>query len=207
MNIKHFEGGFTALLDERKLMIGIILLLALTNLISVGGWSQEDIVTRIVPPNIEGEVWVSSTDASQEYKETWALMTAMMMGNVTPGTVSEVKMALKELLDGRVYQQLEEEIERSARTIKDDNLTVSFAPAEKIYERATNKIFITGKRSITGPGGDTKTTFVTYEFQVGIRFGVPKIVYFDTYDGRARDEQKLHMMEVQEERKRKAEYQ
>ncbi len=171
--------------DRRFLIYANLVLGALLLLLTTLVFTKE---TRIVlvPPELAGEVWITPDDASEDYKKAWALMTATVLGNVTPATAEDVQKTLVALIAPEAYRDIELDLSDQVKMIQKDSLSVAFTPKQRIYEPDTDKIFVTGTHTVTGPAGDRREVQRTYEFRIEIRLGVPQVTHFDVYEGRPR---------------------
>ncbi|WP_243839790.1 type IV conjugative transfer system protein TraE [Salmonella enterica] len=82
--LKTWEGTQTENKWGRIFQGGLI---AIVFLLVVQVFSKETIVT-IQPFTLTEEAWVTKSNASQSYKEAWGFAFAQLLGNVTPGTVT-----------------------------------------------------------------------------------------------------------------------
>ena len=91
----------------------------------------------IQPPTLSETAEVSRNQATQPYLESWGLYLAELMGNVTPGNVSFIRVAIEPLLSPAVYQQVVDALEiqednredRSRSNSNPDKWSMSMKPA------------------------------------------------------------------------------
>lgn len=186
MEYKIFKDGFGDIKTSNRQLVYIAAFLAISNLILTVSWITKDEIVRMMPPTLAGTPWISMEDASDEYKMSYALMVAGIMGNVTPNTADDVRKNIRGLFDPRAYEDISAAVDSQVRLIEKESLVIRFTPAKRFYEEESNKIFITGQSLTYGPSGDKKLFHKTLEFIVGIELGMPKIMFFDTYEGRPR---------------------
>jgi conjugal transfer pilus assembly protein TraE len=178
--------SLSELQGDRRFLIYANLVLGVLLLLLLGLVFASDTRVVLVPPELAGEVWITPDDASADYKKSWALMTATVLGNVTPATAEDVQKTLVALIAPEAYREIQLDLSNQVKMIQTDSLSVSFTPKQRVYEDDTDKIFVTGTHTVTGPSGDQREAQRTYEFRIQIRLGVPQVTHFDVYEGRPR---------------------
>jgi len=148
-------------------------------------------VVALVPPTLKHKAWVSADGASQDYKTSWGLYLAQLLGNVTPGNVRFIKEAIGPLLDPAVYDQTIAAITKQAEEIRQDGISLRFQPRSVKYETETDKVFVEGYSFVTGVGGEEERKTRTYESKIKINDYAPLVTGLDTYQGRARTQKVL----------------
>jgi conjugal transfer pilus assembly protein TraE len=161
----------------------LIAILAVTSLLAVFGWVQQDKTVVLVPPNMDERVEVSLRHASIGYKKAWALTVAQLTGNITPGNADLVLDSLGELFSPDAYRAMSLSLSTQVNDIKRDSLTVAFEPRQILYEPSTDKVFVTGDFKSQGASGQPIKAVRTYEFVVDIHLGRPWISRFAPYEG------------------------
>ena len=141
----------------------LIAVLVLSNLLLAVAAFSRNTVVAIQPPTLSETAEVSRNQATQPYLESWGLYLAELMGNVTPGNVSFIRVAIEPLLSPAVYQQVVDALDIQAR-----------------------HVFVTGYSLVSGPSGDEQRQTRTYEFDIDIEQYRPKLSWMDTYEGQAR---------------------
>lgn len=155
----------------------------------------------LVPPDLEKPAKVGAKSADAAYIEAWALFAGNLLGNVTPGSVDFVRNALGRLVSPDIYHGVASLLETQARQIKDDNVTLSFIPAQVMFEPETGLVFVTGTARLTGASGHSKREERTYEFRIAAREHAPVITWVDTYLGAPRTKQIRERMKKEDERR------
>lgn len=183
MRLTGLRKGLGELKADNLKKNTVIVMLAVSNLLAVFGWYQQDEVVRLIPPQLEKAEIVGSSTASEGYREAFALMVAQLSGNITPGNADFVKKSLGNLLSPSAYRAIEKTLSDQIVDIKRDSLTVSFQPRQVTHEPKTDKIFVTGDFSSQGVSGKPIKVTRTYEMVVDIRFGRPWITNFKPYQG------------------------
>lgn len=139
--------------------------------------------TVIMPPRITDKVVIDATSADSNYKKSWGMFMAELMGNLTPESVDTVKKWLSTSLTPELYARLRESIEEQAQKIKEEGFTVSFSPTQVIFEADTDRVFVNGTSVTTSRDLTSKRVDRTYEFVVSIRGYSPVVTDFDVYRG------------------------
>lgn len=199
--LKTWEG---ALAENRFSRLVIVLLLIALILVGVKAFSRESIVT-LQPYTLHGEAWVTQNNASQSYKESWAMMLASLTGNVTPGTVDFVKERIEPLLAPSIYREVIEAIELQALQIKNDRVTMRFEPRSVEYEPGRDVVYVYGYSHLEGATGESTREDRTYEYTIDIKEYAPVVSHIETYAGRPRTQAIRDKMKRNEERKRERE--
>jgi conjugal transfer pilus assembly protein TraE len=114
------------------------------------------------------------------------LFVAELIGNVTPENIDFIKASLAPMLAASIYREVLDEIVRQAEEIKRERVSLSFQPAEVMYEKETDKVFVTGRLKTQGPGSKPVETVRTYELTVDINDYRPLIRHIDAYSGQPR---------------------
>jgi conjugal transfer pilus assembly protein TraE len=197
---KFLETWEGALAENRFSRIVIVLLLVALILVSIKAFSQQAVVT-IQPYTLKGEAWITENNASQSYKESWAMMLSALTGNVTPGTVDFVKQRIEPLLSPEIYQNVIDAIEVQALHIQNDRVSMRFEPRSVEYEPATDKVFVYGYSHLQGATGDPTREDRTYEYIIEMQEYAPMVTHIDTYSGRPRTERIRKQIERNEQRR------
>ena len=88
-----------------------------------------------------------------------------------------------------------EVIEKQIMELKLDRITLSFKPREVVYEPETDKVFISGIQTSSGPGGKPKQKPRTYEIIIDLNDYKPVIAHINAYADQPKTLQRLKMME------------
>ena len=198
--IRTWEGS----LAENKwnrvaniILVSALLLLAILLI-------NKDKIVVIQPANMHETGWVSKTQASRSYKESWGFALAQLIGNVTPGNVDFVKDRLIPMLSPVVYAEVIDSLEMQAQAIKDDRITMRFEPMLVDYEEATDKVFVYGMSYIKGSTGSEKRNERSYEYRFKFENYSPLLVDLNTYEGKPQSEVVLANIQRIEERRAEA---
>ncbi|GAB3229054.1 TraE/TraK family type IV conjugative transfer system protein [Pseudaeromonas pectinilytica] len=84
----------------------LIAVLVLSNLLLAVAAFSRNTVVAIQPPTLSETAEVSRNQATQPYLESWGLYLAELMGNVTPGNVSFIRVAIEPLAYSHAWRSL-----------------------------------------------------------------------------------------------------
>lgn len=199
--LKKWEG---ALAENRFSRIVTLVLAVALVLALVKAFTRDTIVT-IHPYTLKSDAWVTQNQASQSYKESWAMLLASLTGNVTPGSVGFVKDRIAPLLSPQIYQHVMEAVEVQAMHIQRDRVTMRFEPRAVEYEPSSDVVFVYGHSYVTGATGETSREERTYEYIIDIRDYAPVVTHIETYSGRPRTERVRQQIDRQELRRQEQE--
>lgn len=146
----------------------------------------------LVPSYIDQRMEVSWNSANQAYYKSFAVQVAMLIGNVTPGTLKFTTDYLGMVMSAEVYSKVKPQLTAYGKDESFLRGTVfSYFTVQALhFEDKVNKVFVTGflnsspMQIATGPGASRiETKQVTYEMQFKMSNGRPLIVAFDSYPG------------------------
>jgi conjugal transfer pilus assembly protein TraE len=127
------------------------------------------------------EVEVTRSQASSEFKESWGLFLAELLGNTTPANADFLKTAVEPLLAPDIYRSVLDAMSDQIKAIKMDRVAISFTPRHVDYEAETNKVFVSGELKSQGPSSKPDIKPRTYEFIIAIKNYRPSLEYIDVY--------------------------
>ena len=119
----------------------------------------------VVPPTLATEGWVETNAASQSMQEAWAEFLAVTIGNVTPRNIDRVMKSIGENLSPRIYQSVLTRLVEQSKTVKEEQVAISFEPTNTRFDVDTGKVLVTGQSRITGTRGASSETTQTYEMR------------------------------------------
>jgi len=134
-----------------------------------------------LPPVLEGQVSVARESASREVKEAWALFVAELLGNVSPSSAEFIQRAVDPLLAPALRRPVLEVMAEQVREIQRERVSMSFNVRAIAYDPPTDKVFVTGIQTTSGPGGKPVARTRTYELIVGFAHYRPVIRHLDVY--------------------------
>lgn len=165
--------------------------LVATNLLTAFAALQTEQRIILSPMALNERVEILRNRASAQYKQAVGLSTALLLGNVTPGNVDFIKESLEPLLAAAIYRPVMEALSDQIRAIKLDNISIAFEPKEVLYERETDKVFVTGQLTTQGPSSKPDIKTRTYELRIAIDDYRPRIAHIAVYAGAARTQAAL----------------
>ena len=187
MNLVRFRQTWQRLVTENRFHRGLLSALLATNLLTLIALLQAERTVVLVPPILESQVNVARASASQEVKEAWGLFVTELLGNVTPTNAPFLRQTLEPLLSPNLRRAVAAILDDQVEALQRDRVSVRFAPELVQYESGTDRVRVSGKQVITGPGADPVTRPRTYEVQVAFRHYRPLITHLDAYqDARER---------------------
>ena len=164
--------------------------------------ASRPMIVTIHPWTLTEDAQVTRDDASMSYIESWGFALAELIGNVTPGNVQFISDRLKPLLDPKIYHQVLEVLEANAQGLRDDRISMRFEPRAVLYEKSTNKVFVSGYSYVRqGMSFESeKREERTYEFIIRIANYAPVIKKIDTYVGMPRTRDVLEKIDASEKK-------
>ena len=187
MTLTRFRQTWQTLVAENRFHRGILFALLTTNLLTLIALLQAERTVVLVPPILEQLVNVARETASQAVQEAWGLFVTELLGNVTPTTAPFLRQTLEPLLSPALRREIAEVLETQVAELRRDRVSVRFTPETIQFDPATDRVRVSGKQILTGPGADPITRPRHYEVQVMFRHYRPIITYLDAYsDPRAR---------------------
>ncbi|EKF7417596.1 TPA: pilus assembly protein [Pseudomonas aeruginosa] len=204
MKLSIFKRNFNGTVSENKFLRISLAGSIFVNFILAIFVGSKDTVVSVTPPTLVESAWVSASQASEEYTESWALYVANTVGNVTPGNSAMIRKTIEPLLDPSIYQDVVNKIESQVHEIRRDRVRISFEAKEILREKNNpNKFFVVGRSLMEGPNGKPERGNTTYEVDLVIRNYKPIITYLTTYEGKPRTEDVIRREEkTQNARKR-----
>ncbi|WP_165678343.1 TraE/TraK family type IV conjugative transfer system protein [Metapseudomonas otitidis] len=206
MKLSIFKRNFNGTVSENKFLRVSLAGSIVVNFILAIFVGSKSTVVSVTPPTLVESAWVSASQASEEYTESWALYIANTVGNVTPGSSAMIRKTIEPLLDPGIYQDVVNKIESQVHEIRRDRVRISFEAKEILREKNNpNKFFVVGRSLMEGPNGKPERSNTTYEVDLVIRNYKPIITYLTTYEGKPRTEDVLRREEKTENARKRME--
>ncbi|WP_445366670.1 TraE/TraK family type IV conjugative transfer system protein [Methylomonas sp. BW4-1] len=191
--LRTWEGHETENRFSRVIIIGLLVICVIT---SLAAWRTERSII-LVPPTLATEVEVTRSSASSEFKESWGLYMAELLGNTTPANADFLKVAIEPLLAPDIYRSVLDAMTDQIKAIKMDRVAISFTPRHVDYEAETNKVFVSGELKSQGPSSKPDIKPRTYEFIIAIKNYRPRLEFIDVYPDSPRTLDRLKAMKSQ----------
>jgi len=192
--LRTLEGHEAENRFSRIIILGLLVVCVIT---SLAAWRTERSII-LVPPTLTKEVEVTRTAASNEFKESWGLFLAELLGNTTPANADFLKTAIEPLLAPVIYRTVLDAMTDQIRAIKMDRVAISFTPRHVAYETETNKIFVSGELKSQGPSYKPDIKPRTYEFIIAIKNYRPRLEFIDVYPDDPRTLERLKVLQSQQ---------
>ncbi len=205
-NNNSVRKGWKSLLEERKMLLGIIVVLVIGNAILTTGLITKETQTHLIPDGLDKETWVSNSSASKEYKEAFGLMVAKLTGNVNPGNVDFVAERLSRFASPDIYNDFRLSLLKEVEMIKLHRSEQSFIVKSVSYDKSDSMTYVTGLKTTETPDGAKESKTITYKFSIEIFKGMPVLTGFWVQDGQpvfAYQEQAAQAKEAQKLEKEK----
>jgi len=187
MDFKKYFASYTGVITENRFYrIVLCVFLAANLLLGVAVLSHKEIVV-LVPPDLKGKTKIAQNKADRRYQESWALFFALLLGNVTPRNVEFVAQGIEGYLSPEIYQSLMKDMYEQAKTLKRNNLAVSFEPREVSWDEKTGRVLVRGQTTLRGSFGKAQNIGKTYEIGIEVRNYYPLITYLDAYEKKVRE--------------------
>ncbi|OAH97068.1 TraE protein [Methylomonas methanica] len=191
--LQTWDGHETENRFSRVIIIGLLVVCVIT---SLAAWRTERSII-LVPPTLNNEVEVTRTSASSEFKESWGLFLAELLGNTTPANADFLKTAIEPLLAPDIYRSVLDAMTDQIKAIKMDRVAISFTPRHVDYEAETNKVFVSGELKSQGPSSKPDIKPRTYEFIIAIKNYRPRLEFIDVYPDAPRTVERLKALPPQ----------
>ena len=201
MELKQFTKSIEEMRSKIQSAHLLVLVMVACNIVLALGLLFRDTVVTVVPWTLSGEAEVTKDDASQNYKESWGMAIALLLGNVQPATVDFIADRIKPLLAPEIYHEAVDALYSNAQILREERVTLRFEPRRVTCEKTSGRVFISGySYSRLGTSMDEEKRHErTFEIGLEISEYAPVITYIDTYTGKARTEDV-----IANERKKKA---
>ncbi|MDD2744821.1 MAG: TraE/TraK family type IV conjugative transfer system protein [Rhodocyclaceae bacterium] len=191
--LQTWDGHETENRFSRVIIIGLLVICVIT---SLAAWRTERSII-LVPPTLNQEVEVTRSAASSEFKESWGLFLAELLGNTTPANADFLKVAIEPLLAPDIYRTVLDAMTDQIKAIKMDRVAISFTPRHVDFEAETNKVFVSGELKSQGPSSKPDIKPRTYEFIIAIKNYRPRLEFIDVYPDAPRTLERLKAQPAQ----------
>lgn len=191
--LQTWDGHETENRFSRVIIIGLLVICVIT---SLAAWRTERSII-LVPPTLNQEVEVTRSASSSEFKESWGLFLAELLGNTTPANADFLKVAIEPLLAPDIYRTVLDAMTDQIKAIKMDRVAISFTPRHVDFEAETNKVFVSGELKSQGPSSKPDIKPRTYEFIIAIKNYRPRLEFIDVYPDAPRTLERLKAQPAQ----------
>lgn len=177
---RHFDANRMAMF----LFAGYSALATIGLIILSGKLATVETVTRIVPYGADHAMLVGSRSASASYYKSWGMYISLELGNLTPYNTKFVEKQIMPLVSAQGYQKIKGGIQAEAASELSNDVVTTFTPEKLIWQPQTGTVFVNGDMREVSPNGKyTDGSNQTYQIQMSIISGLPKISSIRLYPG------------------------
>lgn len=184
MRLERLTTTWKGLNRTNLILLASVLLLALSNLLSIVMASRRELAVVLVPPNLTERTEIFRHDADRAANRRWATYLATLLGNVQPDNVEFVRAAVADMISTRIYTETMQALAREVEDIKRDRVSFNFEPREIVYDEASQTWYVTGNSMARGPGQEhPEIQARTYEIRLVTQDFRPVVTWINTYGG------------------------
>lgn len=125
--------------------------------------------TVFIPPGIEKEIWVSNSDASDEYIVTVSKYAIYLLSNYNPTTVRSQYQELRQWISADYFPQFDRTLRTNEDTIKKLLITSAYYPQSFFLEKANHTITVKGIKRQYAMDNMINTGAVDYKIVYSIK--------------------------------------
>lgn len=137
----------------------------------------------LVPPRLDEPAKVAAHQGDAAFKKAWGYFAASLVGNITPKNADFVLSTLEKMTSGEARTFILERVAQDLELLKQEQVTMTFEVTQVLYEPETDKVFVSGRASVSQPGAKPAPTEETFEMKIDVRQYAPLIVHFAVYPG------------------------
>ena len=185
MKLGNFRKSFDEMQKQTRLAQGGLVGFFVLSVILLFIVLTRDTLVTVVLFTLQDKAEIFEDDATQNYKEAWAMAIAILVGNVQPSNVEFIGERIKPLLAPEIYHSTIDAMHANAQQLRDERVSMRFEPRQVIYEKSTKKLFVYGY-SYVRLGSSLESEHRsdrTYEMTLDIREYAPLLTYITTYSG------------------------
>lgn len=186
MRHSYFTQHWFSLQDTTKYLKWVCAGLVIVNGVLTISVLNTDKLVILVPQGLSEQSEIASHKASEGYKKAWAMFSATLLGNITPGNADFILSSLDDMVTPDIKLLLSDQVRADLDRLKQENVSASFEVKKVSYEPETDKVFVTGRHWITGVGAKSSQTIQTFEFRININNYSPIISHLALYEGEAK---------------------
>ncbi|NKC01794.1 MAG: hypothetical protein GKR90_25295 [Pseudomonadales bacterium] len=139
-------------------------------------------------PMMNGQYQIDYNSANKDYHKHYALYVSGLLGNVNPDNAAFTKEALSHAFSSALYNEIQVSITEDAEQMRMDSRSTRFYADKIIYEESSGRTFVTGKQEVISAVGSVTEKLISYEFQISIAEGIPRVERYSRYAGQAHTE-------------------
>lgn len=145
MNVHFAHLKFKRLVQQRYLLVGLTVLLLLTNILLAISVFVKDERVIVLPPELKQGIWAEKGQVSTSYLEEMGVYFAHLMLDHTPSTASFQRDILLRYAVPKEYGALKAQLIADEEGLKKDNLSTQFLPLEITVTPGHTTVYITGE--------------------------------------------------------------
>jgi conjugal transfer pilus assembly protein TraE len=162
---KTWNGTLSDNAFLKKVVVGLIGAVFFLSL----ALAAKDRTVVLTPPNLDAQVEISRSKASEGMLTAWGISIAELLGNVTPGTTRFLTKELDPMLAPGIRDRVLDAIAEQVKKIEKEQISISFEPAEARFDQAQNKVYVTGDLVTTNVEGISDRQVRTYAMQFKVQ--------------------------------------
>lgn len=183
MNLSNYFKSYKGALEANRYSRVLIILLGISNVVLGIAVSMKDRTVVMVPPTLEQEAWVASTDGSMSLRESWATYVATLLGNVTPRSINQVGPMLGKIIYPGAYKEVMESLAVLKKEVETEQLEIQFSPTGVFNIPSKNQVAVSGEFRMRSARGAEKKFIRTYLIGMAIRNYAPSVTSIDIIEG------------------------
>lgn len=183
MDNKKLQINYLSALQHKNVLLWANLVLVIVVLLlGINAASKKERIV-LIPSHLTESAEVAYKQASESYKKPFALSTSLLIGNVNANNAKWVAEQLGGVFSADLYRGLRNKVLEEAEYLRTSGKSYMFVPGKIMFEEETNKFFVTGEQTRTSVNNNATKVEVTYEYEIIITNGLPKIIHYDRYEG------------------------
>ena len=191
MKLNIFAGKLKQSLSQNQILaVGLVAVVILATLQQLKINQMRERVV-ILPAGMTEKTEIATRSANEAYYKSWGVFVSSQVGSVTPGEAESTATVLEPYFTREAWLPVKSHLNsiRLDPNYQQYAAVNQFSPKLAIYEPSTNKTFVQGTQK-TSVYRDNKALplsqmEVTYEMDIKIQSGVPKVTNITSYRGPA----------------------
>jgi len=183
MKLTDYVNTWEGSLRENRHSRWLLLLAVVIILVQALALANKDTTVVLVPPQLEERGQVSGSAASTSVYVSWGTYIATLLGNVTPQTVEMMAGNVGQHLSPAMYRSVLDQLNEQAKTLKEEQLSVSFVPTITRWEESVEAVVVTGDMITRGVRGGEQRVTRTYEMRFIVQNYRVLLDHLRTFDG------------------------
>ena len=183
MKMPNFFSGWDATRSANRMLLGVVAVLAFSNVFLAGKLALTHTQIRLIPPTLTKAVDVGYLTADADYYKAWGLYVAEMVGNLTPQQADFVATSVSKLFEPSQSMTVRNAIVSQGAAEEAGNVVTFFQAKQTIWQPATSTVFVYGKQRTMSPAGSlTASGYLTVQMNIKMLNGRPVLSNLMTYE-------------------------